>query len=627
MKWKDVHLKSKLILYIVAGTFLVLITSTAVIISTATSHEEALAYQQSIEMASKYANQFDSDMSENHAIGKTIANFMVEYKSGDRDEVNDILRNLLEQNPNLIGTYVCFEPNAFDGRDSEYIGTEGHDSTGRFIPYWNKLDGPVVLEPLLDYDTLDYYQLPKKLKTDVVTEPYLYEGVIIISYVTPVLRDGEFIGIGGVDVSLNYLDEVVSKIKIFDTGYALATSNTGILLSHPDHKEWIGTITLYDLDVPEISSMADDIRMGKNGHIETVDPTTGKTVILFYEPVKTGKYSFLLVVPKDEMLAGVAVLRNDLIIISTIAIGFMGAIAFLIALSITKPIDEIVYDFKRISDEAVHGKVDSRANTDVEIDFKAIPFGLNDILDSLQKYSEELLKANKELKSLDEMKDNFLANVSHELRTPLTSITGYSQIVCDETLGELNDKQKNAINTVIRNADRLGHLIDSLLYVSEVGAENIEYKFEPVQIAEIIDNSVLDMVLLVEKNELKLEKDVPDNLPSINGDKEKLTVLLNNLIDNSIKFTPKDGRISLIVLDEENCLHIMVKDTGIGIVKEMLPNLFQKFYQIDSSIRRKYGGTGVGLYICKNIVEAHKGKIWIESEEGVGTTVHVKLPK
>jgi hypothetical protein len=552
---------------------------------------------------------------------------MVEYKSGDRDEVNDILRNLLEQNPNLIGTYVCFEPNAFDGRDSEYVGTEGHDSTGRFIPYWNKLDGPIVLEPLLNYDTLDYYQLPKKLKTDVVTEPYLYEGVVIISYVTPVLRDGEFIGVGGVDVSLNYLDEVVSEIKIFDTGYALATSNTGILLSHPDHKEWIGTITLYDLDVPEISSMADDIRMGKNGHIETVDPTTGKTVILFYEPVTTGKYSFLLVVPKDEMLAGVAVLRNDLTIISTIAIGFMGAIAFLIALSITKPINEIVHDFKRISDEAVHGKVDSRANTDVEIDFKAIPFGLNDILDSLQKYSEELLKANKELKSLDEMKDNFLANVSHELRTPLTSITGYSQIVYDETLGELNDKQKNAINTVIRNADRLRHLIDSLLYVSETGSENIEYKFEPVQIAEIIDNSVLDMVLLVEKNELKLEKDVPGNLPSINGDKEKLTVLLNNLIDNSIKFTPQGGRISLIVLDEENCLLIMVKDTGIGIVKEMLPNLFQKFYQIDSSIRRKYGGTGVGLYICKNIVEAHKGEIWVESEEGVGTTVHVKLPK
>ena len=614
-------------LFILIGTLFVLLSSTAVIISSVTDQEEDLAYKQSIEIAKKYANHFDADMKADHAIGQTIAISMSQYNSADREEVNNMLRELLETNPDLIGTYVCYEPNAFDGKDSEYVGAPGHDATGRFIPYWNKLTGELVVDPLLDYDTLDYYQVPKTTETDFVTEPYFYEGVFIISFVSPIMKDGQFIGIGGVDVSLNYLDDVMNQVKAFDTGYAFMTGNSGIMISHPTRKESVGFTTLYDYGIPEIDKMADEIKNGSSGYIETVDPITGKMSVMFYEPVQTSNFAFILVVPKDEMLAGVDALRKRLMIISAISIILMGGFAFLISESVTGPINSIVDDFKQISDDALHGNLDSRADTNVEVDFKAIPFGLNDILESLQKYSGELISANEELKSLDKMKDNFLANVSHELRTPLTSIEGYSQNVYDGTLGEVNDKQKNAIDTVIRNAERLRRLIDSLLYISRAQVENIEYTFEPVQIAEIIDDAVLDMVLLVEKNGLELEKGVPDNLPSIKGDKEQLTDMLTNLIDNSIKFTPEGGRISLIVLDEEICLHIMVKDTGIGIAKEMLPKLFQKFYQIDSSIRRKYGGTGLGLCICKKIVEAHYGEIWIESEEGIGTTIHVKLPK
>jgi len=126
---------------------------------------------------------------------------------------------------------------------------------------------------------------------------------------------------------------------------------------------------------------------------------------------------------------------------------------------------------------------------------------------------------------------------------------------------------------------------------------------------------------------LKIEKSVPDNLALIDGDKTRLSDMLTNLIDNAIKFTHSGGMIVLKAYEEEEDLHIEVKDTGIGMPKELIPNLFQRFYQIDASIKRRYGGTGVGLYICKNIVEAHKGDIWIESEEGKGTTVHIRLPR
>ena len=380
MRFKEVSLKSKLVIFSIVGIFLILAVSTAVIISTVTAQEEKLAYQKSIEMASNYANQFDSKMKANQAVARTLALTMAEYGASDRREVGNILGNVLEKNPNLIGVYVGYEPNAFDGKDAEYINTSGHDATGRFVPYCNKIKGPIVTEPLVHYNSSDYYQLPKTTGKDVLTEPYFYEGIFMVSYDSPILKNGKFAGIAGVDVPLEYVDEVASNIKTFETGYAFMVSNTGIFLSHPAQKDWIGKKSLYDFDAVEIKKAASDIKKGIGGNIEVKDPTTGKTVIMFYEPVKTGNFSFVLVVPKEEMLAGVTDLRNRLLVISTISIIFMAALAYMIARSITRPIDEIVEDFKKIAHDAVKGRLDVRAKTDVEIDFREIPTGLNEIL-------------------------------------------------------------------------------------------------------------------------------------------------------------------------------------------------------------------------------------------------------
>lgn len=247
--------------------------------------------------------------------------------------------------------------------------------------------------------------------------------------------------------------------------------------------------------------------------------------------------------------------------------------------------------------------------------------------EELQKYADELAKLNEELRSLDKMKDEFISNVSHELKTPLVSIKGYSDLLHDGTLGAITAEQDKALDTVLRNSDRLKHLVDSLLFMSRVQAGTVEYVFERIQIADVIEHALMDMILQVENKGLKLEKDVPEGLPLIEGDEDKLTDMLTNILDNAIKFTPSGGRITVGAFEEKESLHITISDTGIGIRKELIPNLFQRFYQIDASIRRRYGGTGLGLYISKNIVEAHKGNIWIESEEGVGTTVHITLPK
>ena len=446
MKFKNFPLKSKLVIYIVVGVFLILAVSTAVIISTVTSQEEKLAYQKSIEMASNYANQFDADMKANSAIAKTLALTMENYKASNRTEVIGILEDILEKNPNLIGTYVAYEPDAFDGKDAEYINASGHDTTGRFVPYCNKIKGRVTVAPLLNYDSSDYYQLPKARGEDVLTEPYFYEGIFIVSHVSPIFKNGRFVGIGGVDVPLEYMDEVVSKVKAFDTGYAFMVSNTGVLLSHPTRKDWIGKKSLYDFNSKEIARAADDIKNGTVGYIDVMDPTTGKTVVMFYEPVKTGNLAFVLVTPKEEMLAGVYDLRNRLLVISAISILFMAALAYMIACSITRPIDEIVQDFKSIAQDAVKGKLDVRADTDVGIDFREIPTGLNEILKAVIVPVRETIRVTNALAE-GELKERVTVDVQGEFRELGNTLDKFS-----ETLNSIID-DSNAVLTAFQQND------------------------------------------------------------------------------------------------------------------------------------------------------------------------------
>jgi PAS domain S-box-containing protein len=452
MRFKNFPLKSKLVIYIVIGVFAILAVSTAVIISTVTSQEEGLAYQKSIEKASSYANQFDADMRDNGAVAKTLALTMENYNSSDRGEVMNILKNILEKNTNLIGVYVGYEPNAFDGKDAEYINSSGHDSTGRFVPYCNKIEGPIKIAPLLRYDSSDYYQLPKARGENVLTEPYFYEGIFMVSHVSPIFRNGKFVGIGGVDVPLKYVDEVVSNVRDFDTGYAFVVSNTGVFLSHPTRKDWIGKKSLYDLNSEEITRAAEDIKKGVGGYIEVRDSTTGKNVVMFYEPVRTENFAFVLVIPKEEMLAGVIDLRNRLLIISAISILFMAALAYIISRSITRPIDEIVDDFKSIAQDVVKGKLDVRADTDVEIDFREIPTGLNEILKAVIVPIRETMRVTNALAE-GELKERVNVDLQGEFRELGDTLDKFS-----ETLNRIID-DSNTVLTAFQHDDFKRHIL------------------------------------------------------------------------------------------------------------------------------------------------------------------------
>jgi signal transduction histidine kinase len=245
---------------------------------------------------------------------------------------------------------------------------------------------------------------------------------------------------------------------------------------------------------------------------------------------------------------------------------------------------------------------------------------------ALSKYAEDLAKANTELKSLDRMKDEFLSNLRHELKTPLIPIRGYSELMAEGALGELNEKQKDAMEKVLLSSERLKRLIDSLLYVSITEGGNAEYTFVLLRVAEVLESAICDRSPEMISKGHKIEKDLPRDLPLIEGDLEYLTDVFVNLIDNAIKFTPSGGNIRIFAAVEDSNIHIQISDDGIGIEEANLPKIFTRFYQVDGSSTRKYGGNGLGLYICKKIVEAHKGSIRLESIRNKGTTIHVYLP-
>lgn len=243
-----------------------------------------------------------------------------------------------------------------------------------------------------------------------------------------------------------------------------------------------------------------------------------------------------------------------------------------------------------------------------------------------KKKEVELAKAYEELKSMDKMKDEFLSNLSHELKTPLISIKGYSELLDEGVLGSLNDKQKKATVAIVRNSIRLKRLIDSLLFLNIVNAGKAKYKFDPTCLKDLIDQALYSLDSQIKQSRIKVECTVSSCEPVVRADQDYMPQVLLHIIENSIKFTAAGGSVFITAKREKDYLHMQVKDTGIGISQAQLGEIFKKFYQIDGSMTRRYGGTGLGLYICKTIIDAHGGQIWIESQEHIGTTVHITFP-
>jgi two-component system phosphate regulon sensor histidine kinase PhoR len=230
------------------------------------------------------------------------------------------------------------------------------------------------------------------------------------------------------------------------------------------------------------------------------------------------------------------------------------------------------------------------------------------------------------LKRLEKIRQDFVANVSHELRTPLTTIKGYAETLLEGALKE--EVAPQFVQVIKRHTDRLTKIVEDLLMLSKIESREFQLKREVISLPGFVDD-VIDFVKEpAEKKKISISRDqIPSSL-SVEADRNYLEQVLINLLDNAIKYTPEGGRVMISAIEKDQReIQFSINDTGIGIPKEDIPRIFERFYRVDKGRSQESGGTGLGLSIVKHLVQAHGGSIWVESQIGKGSTFYFTLPK
>ncbi|MBE9114385.1 ammonium transporter [Lusitaniella coriacea LEGE 07157] len=309
-----------------------------------------------------------------------------------------------------------------------------------------------------------------------------------------------------------------------------------------------------------------------------------------------------------------------------------------------------VYELFRVMDEQAETQDFSlRVPEEPYTEVGKIARRYNQVMDSLEGYAErieslnsnleqkvrdrvaELATANEKLKKVDKLKDRFLANTSHELRTPLNGMIGIAESMLEGATGQLSPVQCQNLRMIAHSGHRLSNLVNDILDFSKLKESEIELQLKPVAVRTLTEMVLALSSTLIGKKPVQLVNGIPTHLPAVKADENRLQQILYNLIGNGIKFTDSGtvevSASEVLAEDGENALlAIAVADTGIGIPEDKLERVFESFEQGDGSTARQYGGTGLGLAVTKQLVELHGGKIWVESEVGVGSRFIFTLP-
>ena len=325
-------------------------------------------------------------------------------------------------------------------------------------------------------------------------------------------------------------------------------------------------------------------------------------------------------------------------------------IAALFVFWITRSILFSLHSLQRKAREIAAGNYEARVEVGSRDEIGQLALDFNIMADKIQEYNinlekivktrtAELEKACQELKQLDELKSNFLSSVSHELRTPLTSVLGFAKIIrkrlSDVLLPAIADKDAKVqrafkqvsdnTNIILIEGERLTNLINDVLDLAKMEAGKMDIKQDPVALGELIEHAGAATAALFEQKQLAFLTEVEPNLPLLKGDSDRLIQVLINLISNAVKFTEK-GSITCTALTRSDEIIVSVIDTGIGISAEDQKKVFDKFKQVGDTLTDKPKGTGLGLPICQQIIELHRGRIWVTSELGKGSRFSFALP-
>jgi len=377
---------------------------------------------------------------------RTVAQFLDhfdEFAAGVRREtLNFLLENLAQENPNFVGVWAAFEPNALDGRDADFINTPGTDSTGRFISYFSVVNGRMTLEPLVDYDTDDYYQVSLKTGKEGLIEPYLYPiggvDVLITSLTVPVVRNGQVIGVAGIDLELTDIQRMTADIKPYGEGIVGVFSSNAYIVAHPDPSRLGKNMRETEVDMvgDYLPTLVNAVTSGRELSSSFHSPGLNAEVNLSVRPIIIGgsatPWATAILVPHSIIMAPVYRMTMILIILGVVVLGVVTIIVFFVSRSLSRPIVLVTNTLKDISE----GEGDLT---------KQIKIASKDEIGNLAKYFNETIGNIKNLVGVIKYKIHALTNTGHELAVNMEKTsTAVDHIAASfEEIKTLEAKQQN----------------------------------------------------------------------------------------------------------------------------------------------------------------------------------------
>jgi len=353
--FKQLNLKMKMLIYIGTVTFLSFAVTIGFVAVKAENMAEKNVKKTAIELAQHYGSIIDAEIEVAMDAARTLAQtFEGIKKSGqlqgidvpEREVLDLIMKQILQDSPTIIGIGTIWEPNALDGLDTIFVNAPGHDATGRYVPYWSKSGGGITVAPLTGYDQPgvgDYYQIPKRTGEETVIEPYSYniggQDVLVTTLCAPIQVDGKFLGAVVVDIELETFNKNLSKVKIYENGYLTVISNGGLYVTHPQTKRLGQSVLKTD---PWMEPLMDNIKSGNSFSIENHSASLGEKVGRVCEPLYIGEsktpWAVMVTIPLSEAFAQATQIRNITMGIGVAAMALVLTTLFFIVSSITGPI-------------------------------------------------------------------------------------------------------------------------------------------------------------------------------------------------------------------------------------------------------------------------------------------------
>jgi signal transduction histidine kinase len=441
---------------------------------------------------------------------------------------------------------------------------------------------------------------------------------------------GNILGVLQAEVNLKYVWEVVSEIRPGKAGYAYAVTRSGDLIAHPDISLVLQQRNVSQLD--QVKEAFQPVPAVAKPKAMVAHNLEGKQVISSYALIPSLDWAVFIERPLVEAYEPLyaSILRISSLLLIGLGVALLATL--LVSRRVVRPLETLRHGVERIRKGDLTARLDLKTGDEIEIlaeEFNAMAAHLREAYTGLEhkvtERTQALTIANVKLEEASRHKSEFLANVNHELRTPVSAIIGYARLVLRATEGQIAQLQRENLQDLLHNAERLLNLIDSLLDFAKIEAGKMEIRVESVRVDEIIHGAISTIEPFLNDGNTQIIQEIAPNIPDLKTDREKLRQIILNLLDNAVKFTAQ-GEIKISASQRNGSLNLVVSDTGIGIKTDDLDQIFKEFHRGDLQHAKQYRGTGLGLAIAKTFANRLGGEIRVDSELGKGSRFTVVLP-